>query len=182
MAGDDFRSVLEFWFAELSESQWWAKDPELDQRIRRRFGELHRRAAMGELYAWRQQPQGRLAEIIILDQFSRNIYRDSAQAFACDGMALVLAQTALAVGDDRLLEPLQRNFLYLPYMHSESLLVHQQAEALFVASGIAKTLDFEYRHRAIIERFGRYPHRNALLGRSSSAEELAFLQQPGSSF
>jgi uncharacterized protein (DUF924 family) len=118
----------------------------------------------------------------VLDQFSRNVYRDTPRAFAQDALALVLAQELVASGLDSALPAAQRVFAYMPYMHSESALVHTQAVALFTQLGIQDNLNFELRHKAIIDRFGRYPHRNAVLGRSSSAEELAFLSEPGSSF
>jgi uncharacterized protein (DUF924 family) len=118
----------------------------------------------------------------VLDQFSRNVYRDTPRAFAQDALALVLAQELVASGQDRSLPEAQRVFAYMPYMHSESALVHTQAVALFTQLGNQDNLNFELRHKAIIDRFGRYPHRNAILGRSSSAEELAFLSEPGSSF
>ena len=120
--------------------------------------------------------------MIVLDQFSRNIYRDDARAFAADPMALALAQQAVALGVDQSLPSAQRCFLYMPYMHSESRWVHERAVPLFESLGQPANLDFELKHKAIIDRFGRYPHRNALLGRESTAEELAFLEQPGSSF
>lgn len=178
----DYPLVLDFWFLETKPEQWWKKDPAFDRTIARRFGSLHAQAIRGELFPWRQCPEGRLAEIIVLDQFSRNIYRDSPQAYACDGMALVLAQEAVNSGEDLSLPPVQRSFLYIPYMHSESLLIHVEAVRLFEALGIENNLDFELRHKAIIERFGRYPHRNETLGRVSTSEELKFLAQPGSSF
>lgn len=174
--------VLDFWFEELTPQQHWAKDPALDQYIRDNFGDYHHAASQGELCSWRRTAEGRLAEIILLDQFSRNIYRDSAQSFAYDGMALVLAQEAVAQAYDRELDLFKRSFIYMPYMHSESLLIHERALLLFNQEGLENNLEFERRHKVIIERFGRYPHRNALLGRESSAEELEFLQQPGSSF
>ena len=118
----------------------------------------------------------------MLDQFSRNIHRDTAEAFANDALALALAQEAVARGCDRELPPVERAFLYLPWMHSESALIHEEALRLFAAPGLEKNLDFERRHKAIIDRFGRYPHRNAVLGRASTADELEFLKQPGSSF
>lgn len=174
--------VLGYWFDTLAPEQWWQADPALDADIARRFGELHERAVQAELFAWRESPRGRLAEVIVLDQFSRNIHRGDARAFAADGMALVLAQAAVAVGADAALTPLQRSVLYLPYMHSESAAIHVVAERLYRELGRAQNLDYERRHKAIIDRFGRYPHRNAVLGRASTAEEVAFLQQPGSSF
>ncbi len=118
----------------------------------------------------------------MLDQFSRNIYRDTPRAFAQDALALVLAQELVASGQDRNLSVVQRVFAYMPYMHSESALVHAQAAALFSQPGMEYNLDYELRHKSIIDRFGRYPHRNTILGRSSTAEELAFLSEPGSSF
>lgn len=176
------QDILRFWFVELSGTQHFGKDPALDALIRQRFGAVLLAAARGELFTWRKTPQGRLAEIIVLDQFSRNIYRDTAAAFAQDAQALTLAQELVASGQDYILEPMQRTFAYMPYMHSESLLVHVQGVALFSQPGMETTLDFEQRHKAIIERFGRYPHRNALLGRVSTPQELEFLNEPGSFF
>ena len=120
--------------------------------------------------------------MIVLDQFSRNLFRDSPRAFAQDGMALVLAQEAVRFGADAALSAQERVFLYMPYMHSESVTVHEAAVQLFTRNGIQNNLDFELKHKAIIDRFGRFPHRNAVLGRASTAEEIVFLQQPGSAF
>ncbi len=173
--------ILQFWFEEIQPQQWWKVDPAFDAQLQQRFGALWQQAAAGELAGWRSTPQGRLAEIIVLDQFSRNLGRNTPAAFAQDGMALVLAQEALAAHALPQLSEAQRPFLLMPYMHSESARIHQQAEALFKIWAPAN-YDFELRHKAIIDRFGRYPHRNQILGRSSSPEELAFLQQPGSSF
>ena len=177
-----YRSVLQFWFEESSPAQWWKVDAEFDRLIVERFSELHGRATRSELFEWRAEPRGRLAEIIVLDQFSRNIYRGDALAYANDTLALALAQEAVAAKADRTLEPEQRVFLYMPYMHSESRVIHEVAERLFKECGPTSNYDFELRHKAIIDRFGRYPHRNAMLGRRSTAEELAFLALPGSSF
>jgi uncharacterized protein (DUF924 family) len=176
------QQILKFWFEEIRPKQWWVKDEAFDQLIRDRFFPLHRQAAGGELYSWRQSATGRLAEILILDQFSRNMFRGTPAAFAQDALALVLAQEAVAWGCDRQLPQQQRAFLYLPYMHSESALIHQVALKLFEQLGLQSSLDYEIKHKAIIERFGRYPHRNRILGRESTAAERAFLQQPGSSF
>jgi len=175
-------SILHFWFEELTSKQHFVKDAALDEIIRTRFSATLESAAQCELFAWRTTPEGRLAEIIVLDQFSRNVYRDTPRAFTQDALALVLAQELVASGQDRSLSEAQRVFAYMPYMHSESALVHTQAVALFTQLGIQSNLDFALRHKAIIDRFGRFPHRNAILGRSSSAEELAFLSEPGSSF
>jgi uncharacterized protein (DUF924 family) len=176
------QDILHFWFDELTEKQHFVKDAVLDQTIGIRFGAALEAAARCELFAWRATAGGRLAEILLLDQFSRNVYRDTPQAFAQDALALALAQELVASGQDQLLSPAQRRFAYMPFMHSESSLIHAQAVQLFTQSGLEDGLNFELRHKAIVDRFGRFPHRNALLGRASSAEETAFLNQPGSSF
>ena len=177
-----YQDVLEFWFDELTPKDWFTGGAEIDSLIESRFSELHKTATQGELFEWRQNAQGRLAEIIVLDQFSRNIGRNSPAAFSADPMALALAQEAVAGGFDHQLNEQQKSFLYMPYMHSESLLVHEQAVELFSQTGLEHNLDFEFKHKVIIERFGRYPHRNEVLGRASTREEIEFLRQPGSSF
>jgi uncharacterized protein (DUF924 family) len=174
--------VLSFWFEESSAADWWKKDNTFDLLISNRFKDLHRQASLGELFVNRHTAQNCLAEIIVLDQFSRNIYRNLPASFAQDGMALVLAQEAVAKGFDLLLNATQRSFLYMPFMHSESLAVHEYAVTLFSQLGNQNMLDFELKHKAIIEKFGRYPHRNHILNRSSSPEELEFLTQEGSGF
>ena len=176
------QDILHFWFEELTDKQHFAKDAALDEMIRTRFGPTLEAAARCELFAWRATPDGSLAEIIVLDQFSRNVFRDAARAFAHDSLALALAQGLVAGGQDQLLSTAQRQFAYMPYMHSESPLIHAKAVQLFALPGLEDNLAFELRHQAIINRFGRYPHRNAVLGRTSSADELAFLSAPGSSF
>jgi uncharacterized protein (DUF924 family) len=175
-------SVIKFCFEELEPRQHWVKDRNLDQLIAQRFSARHAAAIQGELWSWRTTPEGRLAEILILDQFSRNMYRDQAKSFAYDQIALVLAQEAVAQKADEALPVEKRCFLYLPYMHSESLLVHEQAVTLFNQTGMESNYRFELKHKEIIERFGRYPHRNAILNRQSTPDERAFLQEPGSSF
>lgn len=177
-----YQAVLDFWFKEITPAKWWKKDLEFDQLIQKRFGKIHEQANQGELYAWRHTPEGRLAEIIVLDQFSRNIYRDSPRAFASDALALVLAQEAITHKTDQHLAKHMLSFLYMPFMHSESLEIHEMATSLFKDADLTDNYHFELKHKVIIERFGRYPHRNALLGRSSTAEEIEFLTQPGSSF
>jgi uncharacterized protein (DUF924 family) len=178
----DAPTILHFWFHEATPAQWWKVDPAFDALIRTRFADTHRAARACELEPWRATPAGRLAEVIVLDQFSRNLHRGQGAAFDADPLALALAQEAVAGGHDQALPIEQRVFLYMPYMHSESPLVHARAQALFERLGRPDTLNFEQRHRAIVDRFGRYPHRNAALGRASTPEELAFLQEPGSSF
>ncbi|HEU0152140.1 MAG TPA: DUF924 family protein [Arenimonas sp.] len=176
------RAVLSFWFEEIAPARWWSVDPAFDASLRDRFGELLAQAAAGECQPWRTEAPGRLAEVIVLDQFSRNIHRGTPAAFAQDPMALALAQEAVAAGALAELSAIERNFLLMPYMHSESRRVHAWAEALYREHAPPDNLDFELRHKAIIDRFGRYPHRNAILGRASTPEETAFLAQPGSSF
>ena len=177
-----YQDVLSFWFDEVEAKSWWAVDPDFDALIRSRFGDTLRRAGQGELAAWRDAAEGRLAEIIVLDQFSRNIHRGSPLAFAHDPMALTLAQWAVAEGSQLELDSTRRNFLLMPWMHSESRAVHEVAESLFRQHASKRTCDVELRHKAIVDRFGRYPHRNEILGRDSTAEEIEFLKQPGSSF
>ena len=174
--------ILNFWFVEIESKQWWQKDDAFDQTITERFLAVHSAAAACELFSWRESASGRLAEILILDQFSRNIFRDTARAFDLDSLALVLAQEAVFVKADKDLPPEQRSFLYMPFMHSESALIHEQAVTLFSQTGLEFNLDFELKHKTIIDRFARYPHRNTLLGRESTSEEVEFLKQPGSSF
>ncbi|MDO3721571.1 DUF924 family protein [Marinobacter sp. chi1] len=177
-----YQDIIDFWFSELKPEQWWQKDAELDALIERRFGALHAQASAGELFPWRETPSGSLAEVIVLDQFSRNIHRDKPESFANDPLALGLAQVAISKGFDRELAPVERSFLYLPFMHSESQLIHVEAVKLYEQLGIRNNLEFEYKHKAIIDRFGRYPHRNNILGRASTPEEIEFLKQPDSSF
>lgn len=174
--------VLRFWFEESGYSQWFTRDEAFDAVIRERFGDTHREAAAGELWHWRKTPEGRLAEIIVLDQFSRNLYRDDPRAFAQDGMALALAQEAIGGGMDRQLDFMQRRFLYMPFMHSESAAMHEVAVELFASLEDDNSMKYELLHKKIIDRFGRYPHRNAVLGRETTPEEAAFLKEPDSAF
>ncbi len=206
MAGmADHERVLEFWFGELDDrseladhpktKMWWKKDPQLDAEIERQFGALISAAERGELDDWRSEPDPCVALVIVLDQFRRNVFRNDPRAFALDPTARVVVREGLDRDLDESLSLIQRCFFYMPLMHSESLDDHELATAKYgelvqaarerapqqVAS-FQNNLDFEHRHREIIERFGRYPHRNAILGRASTNEELAFLEQPGSSF
>jgi uncharacterized protein (DUF924 family) len=179
---DMFGEILKFWFEEINPSQWWKKDDDFDKLIVDRFSETHAGAACCELYEWRVSARGRLAEIIVLDQFSRNMFRGSPRAFANDPLALALSQEAISANADKALSPAERSFLYMPFMHSESLKIHEVAVGLFKQTGIQSSLDFELRHKRIIEQFGRYPHRNSILGRKSTEQEIEFLNQPGSGF
>jgi uncharacterized protein (DUF924 family) len=177
-----YQMILKFWFEEIDHSLWWSKNDEFDQRIRERFAEIHAQAIRCELFAWRKNAEGRLAEIIVLDQFSRNMFRDSPLSFANDSLALALSQEAISVGADQELSPIQRSFLYMPFMHSESLIIHEIGMDLYKKNEIQANLDFEIKHQKIIKKFGRYPHRNKILGRVSTKEEIVFLKQPGSGF
>ncbi len=176
------RDILQFWFEDTDPKSWWLADPKFDEQIRLRYLETLLKAAKSEFFSWRASARGRLAEIIVLDQFSRNVYRNTPSAFAQDPMALALAQEAVARGVLKELTPDERAFLLLPYMHSESPLIHVEAERLYREWAPENNHKFELRHKEIIDRFGRYPHRNRILNRESTAEELEFLKQPGSSF
>jgi uncharacterized protein (DUF924 family) len=177
-----YSDIIKFWFEELTPKDWFMGGEKLDQKMRERFKRIHEQADNGELFEWRKNPEGRLAEVIILDQFSRNIYRGTRQAFESDKIALVLSQEAIRTGDDQRLPVPKRTFLYMPFMHSESPIIHETAVELFKALGEEGSLDYEYKHKKIIDRFGRYPHRNKILGRSSTPEEIEFLKGPDSSF
>jgi uncharacterized protein (DUF924 family) len=188
---NDCEEVLEFWFGPLDEqghvdaahvSRWWKKDPAFDAEVRSRFGALHEAVLRGERDRWLTTPRGRLAFIVVLDQFSRNMFRDSARAFAGDARAVEIALDGITAGVDGQLAAHERGFMYMPLMHSESLAVQDRCIALFEAANDAGSAKFAERHRDIIRRFGRFPHRNAVLGRQSTNDELAFLAQPGSSF
>jgi uncharacterized protein (DUF924 family) len=184
-----YLAVLDFWFGPnrgAARAEWFRKDASFDDEIRRRFGEVHAAAARRELEAWRMSPEPMLALVIVLDQFSRNLYRGDARAFAQDAHALECARQALARKDDLGLLPVQRQFLYLPYEHSESLAdqeigveLMRSLEAFAETRGIS---EWAVRHRDVISRFGRFPHRNAALGRPSTPDETEFLRQPGSAF
>jgi uncharacterized protein (DUF924 family) len=176
------KDVLDFWFEQSEPKNWFQKDDAYDAKIKEKFFPYYDAAVKGELYKWRQTIEGRLAEIILLDQFSRNMFRNSPLAFLFDPLALVLAQEACDLPEAKTLPPIKRSFLYMPFMHSESLIVHEKAVELFSEEGLEGNLDYEHKHKVIIEKFGRYPHRNEILGRESTPEEIEFLKGPGSSF
>ncbi len=178
----NYQEIIDFWFEEIEPKQIWIKDAEFDQLIIDRFSKVYQQATRCELFEWREFPEGRLAEIIVLDQFSRNMFRDSPKAFAFDSLALSLTQQALALGVDEQLESRKRNFIYLPLMHSESKIIHQYAFKIYTKNSKHASLEFEIKHKNIIDKFGRYPHRNKVLGRKSTDEEIEFLNQPGSGF
>lgn len=194
-----WQSILDFWFLPAgapghghARAEWFRKDAAFDAQIRARFGPLLEQALAGGLAHWDASPSGALARILLLDQFTRNAFRDTARAFAGDALALAGAQELVAGGADRRLAPLQRWFVYLPFEHAEDLALQQRSVALFSqlqqekdaqsCGDFAGTLDYALRHRAVIARYGRFPHRNSILGRASTAAELEYLRQPGSGF
>jgi uncharacterized protein (DUF924 family) len=188
--------ILLFWFGspETADSTyavrrkiWFSKDPDFDQQLRDRFGSTYEQAAADRLDHWQTAPASCLALILVLDQFPRNLFRRQATAFATDAKALTIAKQAIAQGFDQALAPIQRIFMYLPLEHSECLADQLQSVRLFGElvqdqAELADTLDYAIRHRDVIERFGRFPHRNSFLGRPTTEAEAEFLKQPGSSF
>lgn len=163
--------VYKFWFEDHGKDDWFGADPAFDTQVRDQFSDTFECVARGEAAPWRSSTQGRVAEIIVLDQFSRQLFRGQARAFATDGMALVLAQEAVANGHDQAMSDLEKLFSYMPFMHSESLAIHNSAQKLFKATGNSSAKP----HREILEKFGRYPKRNAALGRQSTPEERAYI-------
>lgn len=178
----NFTDVLDFWFKETPSEKWFQKDVHFDQLIREKFLALHTQAIACELWSWRSSAHGRLAEIIVLDQFSRNIYRSNPESFHHDSLALALAQEAVRMKGDEALNSTERPFLYMPFMHSESALIQSEGIHLFEKLGAKETLEYAIQHKRIIDQFGRFPHRNGVLGRVSTPKEIAFLKTPGSSF
>jgi uncharacterized protein (DUF924 family) len=169
--------ILAFWFSDESRPKWFAEDPSFDGVVSARYGAVLQAAKRGELFQWRETIRARLAEIIVLDQFSRNIHRGTATAFECDAQALVLAQEAVRDETRFELTPDEKAFLYMPFMHSESPVIHEEGLKLFSEVGLEQHLTYEEEHRRVIQRFGRFPHRNAILGRASTAEEDLYLAQ-----
>lgn len=187
LAGD----ILAFWFGSGKPgpdpaSRWFGKDPSFDAEIRARYGDAIEAALAGAHEAWSGTPRGALARVLLLDQFTRNVFRDTPRAFAGDALALAVAGRAVDAGFDRSLGPFERWFLYLPFEHAEDADAQDRSLALFGAlareTGQRGPLEWAEKHAAIIRRFGRYPHRNAVLGRASTAAEIAFLREPGSGF
>ena len=170
--------IVDFW-REAGHKRWFAKDDAFDAQIRTRFEGQHHRAARGECEDWRSDAQGALALLLLLDQFPRNLYRGSAHAFATDPLARQIAAEATEDGFDGAVEPALRNFFYLPFEHSEALADQDRSVALCEAAGDADSLKWAVIHRDIIARFGRFPHRNAALGRATTPEEQAFLDGGG---
>lgn len=181
--------VLSFWFDDIAGDDfktrngiWFGKNAAFDANIQKRFGSLRADAAAGKLIDWERSARAALALVIALDQFSRNVFRGTPWAFATDAMALATAKRAIESGFDRQLRPVERLFLYLPFEHAETLADQERSVALSKTLDDPGSLDYAERHRAIVVRFGRFPHRNAILGRASTPEEIAFLAEPGSSF
>jgi len=186
--------IIQFWFDRPPNEAgtasyrkvWFAKNADFDQAVKQQFAYVYAAGLAGQLEPWRTTPTGTLALILLFDQFPRNMFRDTPAAFAADAKALALAKSAIAQGFDQQLPPIQRWFVYLPFMHSEHLNDQQRAVELFETlrsnPEIASAYDYALKHQAVIERFGRFPHRNAILGRTSTPTELEFLTQPGSSF
>lgn len=172
-----YQAVLDFWFSDTTRPFWFAKSDAFDTQLRTQFGDVLVRATQGELFEWRATLEGRVAEIIVLDQFSRNLYRNTPQAFAQDLAAICLAQEVVIHADFDTLPLEYRRFALMPFMHSESLAIHNWALPYFEALNLPKVLDYEHQHRRIIQQFGRYPHRNIILQRVSTEAELEFLQQ-----
>jgi uncharacterized protein (DUF924 family) len=174
--------VLRFWFGELRPAQWFKADAVLDAEIARRFENVHRVLASRVPDDWRATGRDILAAVIVLDQFPRNMFRETPRAFATDAVALAIAEEAVERRLDEALTTEERKFLYLPFEHAEDRSTQARSVALFEALGEPSAVDYARRHRDIIERFGRFPHRNAILGRASTADELEFLKEPGSWF
>jgi uncharacterized protein (DUF924 family) len=187
---DDPVAVLDFWFGAAPFSrraEWFRKDAAFDAQIRKRFALLHKSALRGAIDAWHTEPLPALARLIVLDQFSRNLHRNSAQAFAGDALALAAAQDIVARGWDRGYAPVQRPFAYLPFEHAEDIVMQRQSLRLFAGlahdePSEADAVEWAQKHLDVIQRFGRFPHRNAALGRISTAQEVGYLAQPGSGF
>ncbi|MFC4160321.1 DUF924 family protein [Chitinimonas lacunae] len=178
--------LTDFWFG-LSPQRWFGKDPAFDAELAARFAALVETALQGGLKEWLSTPSGTLAYLLLTDQMPRNLFRDSARAFAGDALALAAAQQAVDAGFDRALTPIERVFMYLPFEHAEDLAQQDRSVALFErlaaeSPASAGYLDYALRHREVIARFGRFPHRNHLLGRESTAEEASYLAQPGAGF
>lgn len=173
---DSFEELLDFWFSPAIRPHWFDSTPQLDAQIRERFETLWRSGAQGGLRSWEQTPRGALALVILLDQLPLNMYRGQAQSFATEALARAVATRALANGFAQQLQPDEQAFLFMPFMHSEDLNDQDRAVALYEGAGLAHNLKFARHHRELIRRFGRFPHRNAVLGRPNTEEELAYLR------
>lgn len=176
------QAVLDFWFSPEVQPYWFARSDALDQQIQTQWRDMYEAASSRALDHWQESPESALALVLVLDQFPRNLFRNSPRAFGTDAKALHIAKDSVTKGFDQQVPKERRNFYYLPYMHSEALPDQQACVALFEQLGNEMGLDYAWQHLRIIERFGRFPHRNETLGRQSSTEELAFLQTPGSRF
>ena len=173
--------VLSFWFDEISPKQQFVKDEKLDAEIKRRFGTLHAHLKE-DVSSFTNTPQGALAVILVFDQFSRNMFRGSGQAFETDPLALSIAKDLIATGADKGMSDNHRIFVYMPFMHAETLEDQEQSVALFTELGIASNIDYAINHLDVVKEFGRFPHRNKALNRTSTAEEMVFINTPGTGF
>ncbi|MCA9691136.1 MAG: DUF924 family protein [Nannocystaceae bacterium] len=174
--------IITFWYSDRVRPLHWRAEPAFDRELAETFGATHEAAIAGELDGWLATPDGALALVIVLDQLSRNLHRGTPRAFAADGLARRHLRHALARGLDKALLRDRRGFLYMPLMHSENPLDQARSVELFATLEEANTLRFAYLHKDIVDRFGRFPHRNAILGRINTPEETEFLTQPGSGF
>ncbi|MEK1894875.1 MAG: DUF924 family protein [Rhizobium sp.] len=176
------QEVFDFWFEECGRDQWFKPTLDLDRDIRQRFRDTHLALSRGVTKEWRSTPTSRLAAVIVLDQFPRNIYRATPLAFATDGLALREAKLALEAEADQQVSPERRTFFYMPFEHCEDLEEQERAVALFRALGDEEYVDYALRHREVIAVYGRFPHRNVIVGRQSTTAELEYLAQPGAGF
>jgi uncharacterized protein (DUF924 family) len=193
-ASVDADAVLDFWFGAPGSAEfgtqrtaWFAKNADFDRLVAGRFGAVIEQALRGELEAWDESPSGALARVLLLDQFTRNVFRGQPRAFAGDAQALAAAAAMVGHRQDEVLAPFMRAFVYMPFEHAEGMAMQDESVRLFTrlastSPELADMLDYARRHRDVIERFGRFPHRNAILGRVSTAEEIAYLEKPGSRF
>lgn len=178
----NYQEIIDFWFRELKAEDWFFKSDALDLLMTERYIALHSSVLAGEHSAWRQEPLGRLAEIIVIDQFSRNIYRDDPKSFIYDPLALVLAQETIRGDYHKDFSPTLKQFLYMPFMHSESKVIHATAMLLFSEPGLEENFEHELKHKEVIDRFGRYPHRNKILGRVNTPDEEQYLMSNSTLF
>lgn len=174
--------VLQFWFEELASEDWYSGAKEVDEQIHKRFGDLHKQVVANEFWRYRDNARSILAEVIVLDQFSRQLFRESGEAFVYDGQALALAQQIIIGGYEHDFSKAERQFLYMPFMHSESKAIHVEAIVLFESLENEESLKYEKIHKDIIDRFGRYPHRNERIGRVSTEAEKQYLEETQESF
>ena len=181
---DTKHEIIHFWFNETDPQQWFQKSPEFDALVKERFGVTYQMAKDGLCQAWAKDAEGALALVIVLDQFPRHMFRDTPAAFETDEQALLAAKKAIASGFDQILEPVKRGFLYVPFQHSENMSDQNRSVELMSSMQYENPAGYDYaiRHRVVIEKYGRFPHRNKILGRENTPEEEEYLKQPGAGF